>query len=228
MMHKQGMFATILMCCLLVGCSNRGQDKEVSTVDNSKQPLNKEKQEGPLALAIKSPPAPVAVEEWTSDPALQAQLGEEKSDVSFALRIPASFKWAGSSGNSRYYFDAWKSEPRDDKSVAKFTVLSGRLNTEIMNMPLEKAAAEMLKNDHQRFSKVTPGKTSTGTINGIPFYKTTFTMVEPDTSFHGRATVFHGHIGKYYIHLVYHDVEPHLAQTEKLLEAAALSVRPKP
>jgi hypothetical protein len=227
-MHLQVVCAAIIACFIFLGCNNSDNDNQVSADSSAKRALNSEQQETPLPLAIKSPAPTIAVEEWVSDPALQAQLGDEKSDFCFGYRLPPSFTWGGMSGNNRTNFTLWHNELRDDNSVAHIMVLTGRIYPDIKEKPLEQAAADQLKTDQQRFSNVVPSKASLGTINGIPFYKSTFAMVDPKTSMPGRATVYHGHLGDHYFHLVYHDVEPHLAETEKLLEAAALSVRPKP
>lgn len=226
-MRQQGRILALVFYGFLIGCNN-GNDKEVATGDTSKQPLNSQKQEKLLPLATNSPATTIAVEEWTSDPSLQWQLGEEKTDSAFCYRLPTSFTWGGMSGNNRMNVTIWKSEPRADKSVAKLTVLTSRKYAELKSMTLEQAAADMFKVTSQQYKNFFPGKTSLGTINGIPFYKASFTMDDPETSLHGRALVYHGHLGNHYIHLVLSDVEPHLAETEKLLEAAALSVRPKP
>jgi hypothetical protein len=178
----------------------------------------------PNALASASP----AIHVWTSDPALQSQLASEQTINGFAYRPPQGYTPTPRDSGGKTRFMAWQDKPRADKSVAKFTVLAGPLNANDQKLPLVGAASVLLKADQQKFTNVVPGPASSGTINGIPFYKTSFTMEEPGTSFKGRATVYHGHLGDEYIHLVLLDVEPHVAETEKILEAAALSVRPKP
>jgi hypothetical protein len=159
---------------------------------------------------------------WAADPALVNQLAPEAAVQNYRIRPPKGYALRQQNLPGALTC-AWKGTPRADGTTPLFVAAAGLMKPTEVNMTLDALIDANAAGLRRGFPGLVVSARETGQINGLSFIRARLEATAQGKKI--RGFLYLAKDGRDFVSALFLDAEPHFAETGKVAEAAALTVR---